>query len=287
MKKEYIPFTYRVTCIPTGQHYYGVRTAAGCHPDDFWVSYFTSSDKVKSLIEEHGKDSFQFEIRRKFPNNPKAAIDWEVKVLKRLKIPHNLNWLNQAAFPSIALYGENNPMYGKKFSEEHRKKLSEALSRRKLSEETRKKLSESKMGENNPFYGKKFSEEHRKKLSEAHLGKKLSEETRKKLREAHIGEKNHNWGKTHSEETRKKLREANLGKKRSEETRRKVSESKTGKNNPNWGKKRSEETRRKMSEALSGENHPFYGKKLSPESIRKREETKRKKRISRRYGMES
>ena len=51
--------------------------------------------------------------------------------------------------------GEKNPMYGKKFSEEHRKKLSE-----------------SHKGINHPMYGKHFSEEHKKKLSESKKGKK-------------------------------------------------------------------------------------------------------------------
>lgn len=43
---------------------------------------------------------------------------------------------------SEAKSGKNNPMYGKKLSEEHRKKISEANSGRKFSEEVRKKMSE-------------------------------------------------------------------------------------------------------------------------------------------------
>ena len=55
---------------------------------------------------------------------------------------------------------------GKQFSEEHKKKLSEA------------------------HKGKQFSEEHKNKIGEAHKGKKHSEETRKKMSEAQKGNKN-------------------------------------------------------------------------------------------------
>lgn len=74
------------------------------------------------------------------------------------------------------LVGEKNPMYGKAWSEEQRKKWSEQMS-----------------GENNPFYGKHHSEETKKKLS--------------KLASGRTGEKNPFYGKIHSEETKEKLRE--------------------------------------------------------------------------------
>ncbi len=61
---------------------------------------------------------------------------------------------------------------GKTFSEEHRKKLSEAKKGKIFSKEHRKKLSEAKSGENNHNYGKTASEETRKKISEAHKGTK-------------------------------------------------------------------------------------------------------------------
>ena len=96
---------------------------------------------------------------------------------------------------------------GRIFSEEIRKKLSEAKFGKKHSEETRRKISKA-------LFGKKPSDETRKKLSKANLGKKFSEEHKKKISEALLG-------KTHScsEEARKKLSEANLGKTQSNETR--------------------------------------------------------------------
>lgn len=91
----YTPFTYCITFIITGQRYYGVRYAKGCHPDQLWSTYFTSSTKIKSLIEKHGKDSFTFRVRKTF-NNKQDAQSWESKVLIKLNAANNPNWLNRS-----------------------------------------------------------------------------------------------------------------------------------------------------------------------------------------------
>ena len=66
---------------------------------------------------------------------------------------------------------------GKKFSDEHRKKLSEAKKGKFLSEEHRRKISEAKKGKKRM----PFSEEHCRKISEAKKGKVRSEDTRMKI----------------------------------------------------------------------------------------------------------
>ena len=75
---------------------------------------------------------------------------------------------------------------GKTFSEETRRKISEAKKGKKLSEETRRKLSEAKKG----HIRSPFSEEHRRKISEAKKGKVRSEETKNKISKAL---KNKSW----------------------------------------------------------------------------------------------
>jgi len=163
-----------------------------------------------------------------------------------------------------------------KFSDESRKKMSEAAQKRKpASEEARQKIREAKLGERNPNWRKTPSGDSIRKGLETKKknGYVVSEETRQKIRESKIGDKNPNYNKKYSEEALQRMRDASLkgkdspyfgiprtaevkekisiantGRKASEETRRKMSEIRTGKP----GHPHSEETKRKMSEARSG-----------------------------------
>ena len=90
----YTPFTYCITFILTGQRYYGVRYAKDCHPDQLWSTYFTSSTKIKSLIEKHGKDSFTFQIRKIFITGKDACL-WETKFLTKINAAKQPNWFNK------------------------------------------------------------------------------------------------------------------------------------------------------------------------------------------------
>lgn len=96
---------------------------------------------------------------------------------------------------SKAKLGKKNSMYGRKHTEESKKKM-----RVKRSEETKKKMSENHAdfsGKNNPMYGKKHSKESIEKMSGKNnvwYGKHLPKEVRRKLSEAmkgrYVGEKN-------------------------------------------------------------------------------------------------
>jgi hypothetical protein len=145
---------------------------------------------------------------------------------------------------SIAQKGKVKPIRSKthcqKISNAHKGKA------RKFSEEHRRKLSMSGRG-------RIVSEETRRKIGEARKEYLISEEHRRKIGEARIG-------KTHSEETRRKMSDAHKGKPKkafSEEHRRKLSETKKGKPGPNKGKVFSEEHRRKISEARKGKPSPI------------------------------
>jgi hypothetical protein len=177
-----IPFTYLVKHVPTNRYYYGVKIKKGCHPYDLWTKYFTSSKKVKGLIKRYGKKSFIFEIRKTFKTQ-KAALNWEHKVLRRMKVIHRDDFLNQSdnlhVDPKViskSKMGKKNPMYGKKMSEEHKKKIKDSLVKRykKLPHHTLgrkhtpaflKFLSKINKGKNNRMYGVKMSKESRKKMS--------------------------------------------------------------------------------------------------------------------------
>lgn len=108
--------------------------------------------------------------------------------------------------------GGGGSLKGRHFSEEHKRKISEAnkgqvpwLKGKHMSDESRRKMSEVKKGDRNPMYGKHLSEETRKKLSEVHKGHSTSEETKRKIGEA-------NKGHIVSSETKRKISEAKKGK---------------------------------------------------------------------------
>ncbi len=157
-------------------------------------------------------------------------------------------------------------LQGRELSEEHKKKMNEAHKGKKMSKEARKNISESKSGKNNHMYGKTHSEEARKKMSENSVkywkGEKLSEEHKRKLSEAKKGCKL-------SEEHKRKIGKAHKGKKRSKETGQKISEKRKG-------IEFSEETKKKMSENSWQAKHKG---KLSPYWIEDRSKlAKRQKR---------
>ena len=68
--------------------------------------------------------------------------------------------------------GKRNPFYGRKHTEESKRKMSEKLS-----------------GENSPNWGKKHSEETKKKIGLGNKGKKLSQEQIERMRKANLGKK--------------------------------------------------------------------------------------------------
>jgi hypothetical protein len=88
------PFTYLIKHLPTGKVYYGLRYAKKCQPLDLWTTYFTSSSDVKKMIEQDGKDSFLFEVRKTF-EDPKKAIEWEKRVLRRMRAVQRQDFINR------------------------------------------------------------------------------------------------------------------------------------------------------------------------------------------------
>lgn len=93
---------------------------------------------------------------------------------------------------SIALSGENHPMYGK-----HQPK--DAVDR----------MREKQLG-NTYHLGCKATDEQRQRMSDAHKGLPLTESQKENLKKIHESNK----GKPRSEETKQKIRAAHLGKKR-------------------------------------------------------------------------
>ena len=87
------PYTYLIGWSHLNKFYYGVRYAKDCHPSDFWNKYFTSSKYVAECREEHGEPDI-VQIRKTFDLR-EQAIDWETKVLTRMKVISREDFLNK------------------------------------------------------------------------------------------------------------------------------------------------------------------------------------------------
>ena len=58
-----IPYFYIIRHKHSKKLYAGCRYGKNCHPDELLVSYFTSSTKIKRIIESEQKMNFEI-IRR-------------------------------------------------------------------------------------------------------------------------------------------------------------------------------------------------------------------------------
>ena len=184
---EIKPYTYLVKFKPTGKIYYGSRcqnyTKFNRTPaEDFWVIYTTSSKTINNLIDEYGKDAFEYEIRRTFDSVEEMAA-WETKVLDRCRVLERQDiWMNsnvagkkiltEAGAKVISATHKDKPK-----TEEHKRNLSLSqkgkpkLNSKNQTPEYRALMSKLKSGEGNGRYGKEVSEKTRQRISDAKKGK--------------------------------------------------------------------------------------------------------------------
>lgn len=149
--------------------------------------------------------------------------------------------------------GENGSFFGKKHTEEAKRRMSQ-------------KRAGKFAGEDNPFYGKTHTEETKEKL---------------RNRNFPSGPEHHNYGKTMSDESRAKLsasckgRPSSFkGKKHTPESIAKMSQSRkgqhAGENNPMYGRPRTDEVKRKLREAHFGTVRPKKDGQLKGVSLTKK-----------------
>jgi len=158
-------------------------------------------------VKKYGIDGFEFiTIRYKYDFLNFWESHW-IEALGTLH-PYGYNLMTGGAAPrhseetkkkiSEGKIGPLNYNYGKHFTEEHKRKISEANKARE------------------PRKGWNHSEETKRKRSEAMRGKPLPESAKIKIskwmKENRLGENNSFYGKTHSEESRKKIGVAFKGK---------------------------------------------------------------------------
>jgi len=177
------PYTYLIKFKPTGKYYYGSRVKnvklKRSPEEDLMLEYTTSSKNINALIEEHGIDAFEWQIRKTFDTVEKAIL-WEQKVLKRCRVLERQDiWLNGNVAGHILATPESCQKIsefhkGKPKSAEHKEKIRVSnlgKKRAPRSEEYKAKMSIAKSGVNNPMYGKGCTAERAKNISEAKKGK--------------------------------------------------------------------------------------------------------------------
>lgn len=110
-----LPYTYLIGWSEHQKYYYGVRYAADCHPSDLWSVYYTSSDYVKNFFQEFGTPDI-IQVRKTFVTD-KEAIDWEDRVIRRIKAVQDDRWLNRSS--SRAIHPEDALRGAKKSKNNH------------------------------------------------------------------------------------------------------------------------------------------------------------------------
>lgn len=211
MENHYVYYSYE----EFGRGYIGCRTCI-CPPED--DSYLGSyNDKTFNPTNKIILETF---------STREEALQAEVDLHKFYQIDKNPHFANKARQKTTGFYyaekkfGEKNPFYGKKHSDETKKFLTQYQNIHNGNVKNRRTYE----GENNPFYGKKHLEETKellkqrtaetwKKQPHPWIGKKHTEESKVKFRENNKGEKNPNYGKTQSKETKEKVKSAKIGKK--------------------------------------------------------------------------
>lgn len=87
------PYTYFIRWNDLNLNYYGRRTAKGCRPEEFFITYFTSSKYVLDVISEYGMPDI-IKIHKIFSDIESCRIQ-EEQFLTRVNASKSLDWLNQ------------------------------------------------------------------------------------------------------------------------------------------------------------------------------------------------
>lgn len=187
------PYTYFIRWNDLDLNYYGRRTAKGCQPEEFFISYFTSSKLVEDTIAEYGMPDV-IKVHKYFSTIP-ACRSQEERFLTRVKAARNPRFLNQTNGDSkfdttgkshyvVILSGKIITTY----IDDPRILSGEIINvnnGKNLGNKNRGDIS----GENNPMYGK-FGENN------PNFGQKRTNEFCEKQSIATTGNKNPMYGRT-------------------------------------------------------------------------------------------
>ena len=201
-----------------GKMYIGITSRS---PEIRWGNNGSQYTSVKNpcfynAIQKYGWDNFEHIILFQNLTEKEAKLkerelisEYHTCVYDENKMGYNMTFGGEGLLGHVASEetrrkmseskrGENNPFYGRHFSEESKKKLSDALKGKMI-------------GENNPFYGQKHTEETKQKLSE-YASTRTGDKNPNYGNHALAGENHPLYGQHLSEETKRKISESRKGK---------------------------------------------------------------------------
>ena len=159
-------YIYTITNTVNGKQYIGQTN----NPYKRWKKHLSvarlQNYKFNSYLypamKKYGIINFKFEVIDICSIN--EVNEKEIYWIKQLNTyaPNGYN----LSYGGMALYGEDNPFYGRKHTEESKRRISEKNKGREISEKEREMRRVINTGEKNPFYHKKHSEETKKKIIE-------------------------------------------------------------------------------------------------------------------------
>lgn len=158
-------YVYRITNKKENKHYYGVRTSKVDVLLDLGIIYFSSSSDKEFIYDQKiNKHNYKYKIIKVFKNRI-DAIELEIKLHNKFNVSVNDSFYNKVkqtskgwdttGVPSKPMYGKENGMFGRKRTDEEKRRISEGtkagLKRINFkghpnSEETKRKISESIKG---------------------------------------------------------------------------------------------------------------------------------------------
>jgi hypothetical protein len=108
------------------KQYIGVRSCEGNIGED---KYMSSSKYVKEAIKKNGIEQFNKIILKRF-NSRKEAMDYEIELHEQFNVTGSNFFFNKAKQKTDSFScgpGELNPFYGRKHTEEYKKRMSALL----------------------------------------------------------------------------------------------------------------------------------------------------------------
>jgi len=200
---------YLITNIINSKQYVGITKFS---LEERFLQHTKKGFLLTEAIQKYGEQKFSIELIEEV-ESAERAYELEIFYIKEYdtKAPHGYN-----------LTDGGDGIFGWEVTEQYRQECSVRTKQlhmgkkvgmygKKHSEETKKKMSAASKGKEKPWLvGRKVSEETKEKLRHLNVGRKVSLDTKRKISKNHhdvSGENNPMYGKKHSQETIEKLKE--------------------------------------------------------------------------------